>query len=119
MARCVTLLVVIALFGPVAAQAEVELVHLRTELTKTFERPDGSRRQPIGQHSLNYRAGNEWLPVDLTLVESARPGYGLSNETNTLASGTRPRPHCDRKLPRRSSWRATCKRTSLRPMGAR
>lgn len=60
----------------------VELSELRTELTKTYRNPDGSRTLRSTRSPLRYCSGTQWLDLDNAVVSDPdRPG-GLRNKAN-------------------------------------
>lgn len=49
----------------------VEVLSARTESSTTFANPDGSYTTQVHGGPIRVRRGNEWAPVDLTLVKGA------------------------------------------------
>ncbi|MBW4720714.1 RHS repeat-associated core domain-containing protein [Saccharothrix obliqua] len=55
--------------GPAIDPAAVERPGDRTESTQTFDNPDGTRTLRLHTGPANVRRGDQWVPVDLALVE--------------------------------------------------
>jgi hypothetical protein len=67
-----------------AVEVRQELVNLRTENTKIFEEPDGTRTAEIYTGPVHFKGNDaDWHPIDNTLVPSSRPGYSYENDANS------------------------------------
>lgn len=60
----------------------IEVVAERTERTKTFVNPDRTRTMRTSNRPLHYRNGEDWLPIDPTLVPDVAPNT-FRNKANS------------------------------------
>jgi RHS repeat-associated protein len=71
-----------------ASSDETELPDLRTQDSRTFVEPDGTRRLVAASHPLNYRAANaSWQPIDDSLVADATAGFRWRNTADSYTAG--------------------------------
>jgi RHS repeat-associated protein len=81
-------------FGAITATPErnpvagaTELPDLRTEHSRTYQRPNGVRVAEISQDPLNYQdAGGRWAPIQLGLVPDATPGFAFRTKANSAVA---------------------------------
>lgn len=74
-------------WDPLAADSDlVELEELRTEASRTYEGPDGSRQTVLTSGPLNYEAADgSWEEIDARwLADEARGGGGWTNGANSF-----------------------------------
>lgn len=70
-----------------AGSGESELVGLRTQASRTFVEPDGTRRLVAATHPLNYRGvGGAWQPIDDSLVADTVPGFAWRNTADSYTA---------------------------------
>lgn len=56
-----------------------------TEFSRTWLQPNGDLRVETFAIPINYKdTSGAWVPIDNTLVDSARPGIAVENESNSL-----------------------------------